>query len=55
MIESLLYVSTETRPDMAFAVNQAARFSENPTKTDLNADIQILKKLKSIKYYSNSL
>ncbi|KAG4085273.1 hypothetical protein H8356DRAFT_1375558 [Neocallimastix lanati (nom. inval.)] len=49
LIESLLYVSTETRPDMAFAVNQAARFSENPTKTDLNADIQILKKLKKRK------
>jgi hypothetical protein len=52
LIGSLLYVSTKTRPDIAFAVNQAARFSENPTKADLNGGIQILKYLKSTKDYS---
>ena len=52
LIGSLLYVSTKTRPDIAFAVNQAARFSENPTRADLNAGIQILKYLKSTKDYS---
>jgi len=34
----------KTRPDLAFAINQAARFSEYPTKADLNEGIQIIKK-----------
>ena len=42
MVVSLLYVSTKTRPDIAFAVNQAARFSNIPTETDLNVGIQML-------------
>ena len=35
LIGSLLYVSTKTRPDIAFAVNQAVRFSENLKKARL--------------------
>jgi len=52
LIGSLWYVSTKTRPNITFAVNQAKRFSENPTKADLNASIRILKYLKCTKYYS---
>ena len=31
-IGSLLYLATRTRPDIAFAVNQVAKFSNSPTK-----------------------
>ena len=37
MIGSLMYASVGTRPDIAFAVHQAARHMENPSREDLNA------------------
>jgi hypothetical protein len=43
LIESLLYASTKTRPNIAFTVNQTVRFSENSTKGDLNTGIHFLK------------
>jgi len=52
---SLLYVSTKTRLDIAFAVNQGTKFSENPTEADLNVSIQILKYLKKNKALFNTL
>lgn len=36
-----------TRPDIAFAVNQAARKSENPTVSDWNKVVNIMKYLNS--------
>ena len=52
LIGSLLYVLTKTRPGITFAVNQTARFSNFPTKADLNAGIKILKYLRHTKDYS---
>jgi len=53
LIGSRLYVSTKTGPNIAFAVNQAERLSENPTEANLNAGIQIRKYLKSTNDCSN--
>jgi len=54
MIYYILYYiyQQKKRPDIIFTVNQAVRFSENPTKTDFNSGIQILKYLRSTKDYS---
>jgi len=49
LLGSLLYVSIKTRPDIAFAVNQAARHAENPTEIDYKALLTILQYLKSTK------
>jgi hypothetical protein len=32
LLGGLLYLATCTRPDIAFAVNQASKFNENPTE-----------------------
>jgi Reverse transcriptase (RNA-dependent DNA polymerase) len=37
VIGMLLYLSTNTRPDISFAVSQAARFSSNPKKSHATA------------------
>ena len=58
IIGALLFVSTKTRPDISFAVNQAARHAENPTEVDLKSALMILRYLKSTKeksiYYYGS-
>jgi len=42
VLESLLYLSTKTRPDIAFAVSCAARFFANPSKDHWTAVKRIL-------------
>ena len=42
----LLYLSTNTRPDIAFAVSQVCRFSNNPKKSHATAVKVILRYLK---------
>ena len=42
----LLYLSTNTRPDIAFAVSQICRFSSNPKKSHASAVKTILRYLK---------
>jgi hypothetical protein len=37
IVDMLLYLSTNTRPDIAFAVSQVARFSHNPKKSHATA------------------
>ena len=44
-IGSLIHLSKCTRPDIAFAVNYAARFCENPTVSDWNKILNIFKYL----------
>ncbi len=48
---SLIYLSKCTRPDIAFAVNKAARVAENPTISDWHKVVNILKYLNSTKNY----
>ena len=53
-IGSLLYLSTGTRPDIAFAVSNAARFSSNPSKQHWIAVKRIIRYLKGtrdLEYY----
>jgi len=45
LIGSLIHLSKCTRPDIAFAVNYAARFCENPTVSDWNKILNIFKYL----------
>jgi len=51
IIGSLIYLARCTRPDIAFAVNFAARKSENPTQADWKKAIKILKYLNGTKHY----
>ena len=48
---SLIYLAKCTRPDISFAVNKAARNTENPTISDCNKVINIFKYLNSTKNY----
>lgn len=45
----LLYLSTNTRPDISFAVSQAARFSSEPKQSHATAIKTILRYLKKTK------
>jgi hypothetical protein len=46
IVGSLIYAATTTRPDIAHAVNMAARHMQSPTHTHLNLARRILKYLK---------
>jgi hypothetical protein len=46
VVGMLLYLSTNTRPDIAFAVSQAARFSANPKQSHATAIKTIVRYLK---------
>ena len=46
LVGALLYLTAWTRPDCAFAVNQAAKFMSNPGPTHLAAAKRILRYLK---------
>lgn len=50
-VGSLMYLTTATRPDVAFAVNKAARAMENPTNHDWNQVKRIFRYLKSTVNY----
>ena len=45
VVGSLLYLSTKTRPDIAYAVGRVARFCANPTKEHWTAVKRILRYL----------
>lgn len=45
----LLYISNNTRPDIAFAVSQVARFTSNPKKSHARALIRIARYLQDTK------
>jgi len=49
LLGSLLYIAVKSRPDISYAVNQAARICEEPTLVDYNALLTILQYLKSTK------
>ena len=46
VVGSLLYLSTKTRPDIAYAVSNVARFSSDPSKTHWSYIKRILRYLK---------
>ena len=46
VIGMLLYLVTNTRPDLAYAVSQAARFSANPKKSHASAVKHIIRYLR---------
>ena len=45
IVGMLLYLSTNTRPDIAFAVSQVARFSHRPRKSHATAVKTIIRYL----------
>ena len=47
VVGSLLYISTKTRPDIAYAVGRVARYTASPTKEHWTAVKRILRYLKS--------
>jgi len=50
-VGSLLYLSTRTRPDLAFAVGAVARQMHNPTMEDWNSIKRILRYLQATRNY----
>ena len=58
VIGALLYVSCCTRPDIAFAVNKLAKFSDNPGVTHYRAMLHLIGYMKhtahiQLKFFSN--
>lgn len=49
LLGSLLYVAIKTRPDIAFAVNQASRYYEQPKEINYKSLMMILQYLNSTK------
>nr|CCA26838.1 putative polyprotein [Albugo laibachii Nc14] len=47
LVNSLLYISTGTRPDIAFSVCQLSRHLEKPSEEHWNAAIRVLRYLKT--------
>jgi Reverse transcriptase (RNA-dependent DNA polymerase) len=50
IVGMLLYLSTNTRPDIAFAVSQVARFSSNPKKSHATAVKTLIRYLQGTKH-----
>lgn len=48
MVGGFLYVSTETRPDVGYAIRNVARQAEMPTKTDMIVCKRILRYLQGM-------
>ena len=46
LVGALLYLSVGTRPDIAYAVNQLARFNSNPSKAHIKAGKRVLRYLR---------
>lgn len=51
LIGCLLYITTCTRPDIAFVVAQLSRFLENPGQQHWNAAIRVLRYLKTTRQH----
>ncbi|UYV83805.1 hypothetical protein LAZ67_X000187, partial [Cordylochernes scorpioides] len=51
LIGSLLYLSTKSRPDIAFAVTLLSRYNQNPREMHMGAAKRILRYLKGTKQY----
>ncbi|UYV79438.1 hypothetical protein LAZ67_17002614, partial [Cordylochernes scorpioides] len=51
LIGSLLYLSTKSRPDIAFAVTLLSRYNQNPREMHMGAAKRILRYLKGSKQY----
>ena len=49
VVGMLLYLSTNTRPDIAYAVSQVARFSHNPKKSHASAVKTLIRYLSGTK------
>jgi hypothetical protein len=47
VIGMLMYLGSNTRPDIAYAVHQAARFTPNPRRSHANGIKRILRYLKT--------
>ena len=52
LIGSLLYIMLGTRPDIAFAVTQMAKFASNPSEEHLNRAMYILRYLQGTREYA---
>jgi len=52
LISSLLYIMLGTRPDIAFAVTQMAKFTSNPSDEHLNRAMYILRYLVGTRDYA---
>ena len=49
VVGMLMYISTNTRPDIAFAVNQCTGFTHNPKKSHLIGVKKVLRYLRGTK------